>query len=445
MDVNWAPKSTVNATETTSNVIEDPFVVLESTSTPAVSSLMLFTDPLEEINIPLFTQPTSAPPPSRPPPPRPTQVSRAETGSLGSNNARKKSSAVSQIDELEDFSMGRTRNNVDGHAEGLYGDEFETNSVAAASAAAMKEAMDRADAKFRHAKGVRERESAKASRSKEAGQLDRDEKAMQDAQERAIREKQERLERERQEREREEEEGSKGDLREQGKREEKEREQRRLEKEREQAREIEREREKARQAVERATKEAREKAAAEACLKAERAAVEKELGFSLEKPMIMYCDNQIAIHSASNSMFHGRTKHMEVDYHFIREIVDSSTLESILKKPHVQYKVLDKHGFGNELLSKIEKECVNIDIKYEGFIMRQQSQLQQIRPQTIGQASRVGGVSPADITALLFILETKRRKAQEQRRRQMLTSVMVDQDKCISAPLPETLNPQKIC
>ena len=35
----------------------------------------------------------------------------------------------------------------------------------------------------------------------------------------------------------------------------------------------------------------------------------------------MYCDNQIAIHSASYSMFHGRTKHMEVDYHFIREIV----------------------------------------------------------------------------------------------------------------------------
>ena len=97
-------------------------------------------------DIPLFTQPTSAPPPSRPPPPRPTQVSRAETGSLGSNNARKKvdefssfanssqysqsskltrgtvkSSAVSQIDELEDFAMGRTQNNVDGHAEGLYG------------------------------------------------------------------------------------------------------------------------------------------------------------------------------------------------------------------------------------------------------------------------------------------------------------------------------------
>ena len=94
--------------------------------------------------------------------------------------------------------------------------KFETNSVVAASAAAMKEAMDRADAKFRHAKGVRERESAKASKSKEAGQLDRDEKAMQDAQER--------LESERQEREREEE----------------EREQRRLERAREKGGERER-------------------------------------------------------------------------------------------------------------------------------------------------------------------------------------------------------------
>lgn len=63
----------------------------------------------------------------------------------------------------------------------------------------------------------------------------------------------------------------------------------------------------------------------------------------------------------------------------------------------------------------------------------------QVRPQTIGQASRVGGVSPADITALLIILETNRRKAQEQRRQQMEASVMTDVDQHVpEVPLTRT-------
>ncbi|KAF5480548.1 hypothetical protein F2P56_001288 [Juglans regia] len=239
----------------------------------------------------LFTQPTSAPPPSRPPPPRPVQVSNSRkkmnehtlfptsaqyTQGPKSAPAAAKDSVKSSFDELEDFAMARSQN-VDEHANGLFNEELGMNSAAAA----MKEAMDRAEAKFKHAREVRERESTKAARSKDAVQLEKDERTAQD--ERAVREKQERLDRDWLQGDREEEEREQRRIEKERERareierekEEKEKEQRRLEKERERAREIEREREKARQAVERATREARERAAAGARLRAEKAAVEK--------------------------------------------------------------------------------------------------------------------------------------------------------------------------
>ncbi|MED6193075.1 hypothetical protein PIB30_015508 [Stylosanthes scabra] len=217
--------------------------------------------------VPLFTQPTAAPPPSRPPPPRPVHIHKSGTGSSATTtNARKKDSefssfpssaqfsqvpkstaaakfsSTSQFDELEDFAMGRNHGNNEDLVNGFPDEELEMNSAAAA----IKEAMDKAEAKFRHAKEVRERESTKAARSRETVQTEKDDRAVLEE-----RERQERLDREQKQKEREE----------------KEKERQRFERERE--------REMARQAVERATREARERAAIEARQRAQRAAVEK--------------------------------------------------------------------------------------------------------------------------------------------------------------------------
>ncbi|GAX75540.1 hypothetical protein CEUSTIGMA_g2983.t1 [Chlamydomonas eustigma] len=121
----------------------------------------------------------------------------------------------------------------------------------------------------------------------------------------------------------------------------------------------------------------------------------------------------------------------------------SSTLEELLRRPHLHYNVLEQHGLDAPSLSQWEKECVEIDIKYAGFITRQEKQLGQmqskagkkipedldynavstlsmearekltkIQPKDIGQASRIGGVNPADISALLVHLEVHKRRSE---------------------------------
>ena len=123
-------------------------------------------------------------------------------------------------------------------------------------------------------------------------------------------------------------------------------------------------------------------------------------------------------------------------------IKGSITLADLLRRPGMHAADLVRHGLADADLPLQVREGAEIDIKYSGYLQRQQQQIDQVKrqsqrklpadldyagigtlsnearekltaiqPSTLGQASRIPGVSQADITALLMWLELRQRQA----------------------------------
>ena len=123
------------------------------------------------------------------------------------------------------------------------------------------------------------------------------------------------------------------------------------------------------------------------------------------------------------------------------ETQNSFSLYEMIKRPELDYKKLAVFDPDRPLVRDDVIRNIEIEIKYEGYIKKQEIQIKQfkklenkkleknidyksieglrieakeklsdIRPESIGQASRITGVSPADINVLLIHLEQMRRK-----------------------------------
>lgn len=114
-------------------------------------------------------------------------------------------------------------------------------------------------------------------------------------------------------------------------------------------------------------------------------------------------------------------------------------LAELIKRPELSYEILKEIDTDRPALPEEVREEVNINLKYEGYIKRQMKQVEQfhrlekkkipvdidysdikslrleaiqkltdIQPESVGQAARISGVSPSDISVLLIYLEQYR-------------------------------------
>jgi tRNA uridine 5-carboxymethylaminomethyl modification enzyme len=175
----------------------------------------------------------------------------------------------------------------------------------------------------------------------------------------------------------------------------------------------------------------------------------REIGLIDDRRWQLFTQKQENIAAEKERLHETRVKEHDetgkaIAKHTNQAIKGSITLADLLRRPGFHYVDLEQYNLANTNLSRAEKEGAEIDIKYSGYIQRQQHQIEQIsrqehrklpenldynaidtlskeareklskvRPLTVGQATRIGGVNPADVNALLIYLEVQARQAAE--------------------------------
>jgi tRNA uridine 5-carboxymethylaminomethyl modification enzyme len=175
----------------------------------------------------------------------------------------------------------------------------------------------------------------------------------------------------------------------------------------------------------------------------------REIGLIGDRRWELFERKQANIVAEKKRLYSTRVKeHEELGQQIFAEtqqaIKGSITLADLLRRPGFHYVDLERYNLGDSSLKLAEKDGAEIDIKYSGYLQKQQNQIDEIvrherrqlpgdldymaittlskesrekltkiRPLTIGQASRIGGVNPADVNALLIFLEVRNRGDQK--------------------------------
>ena len=154
----------------------------------------------------------------------------------------------------------------------------------------------------------------------------------------------------------------------------------------------------------------------------------------IEKERLIYEESE----RLKNKMVGGNAKVQEfLASHESTPLKTAVSMADLLMRPELNYEILSEIDPERTELPEDVTEQVEIELKYSGYIERQQRQVEQfkktesrripedlnydevpslriearqklkkIRPENIGQASRISGVSPADISVLLIYLES---------------------------------------